>query len=226
MVTLRPLYQDDHLLVFDKPAGLLSVPGRGPDKADCLSARAQALYPDALVVHRLDMGTSGLIAMARGPAAQRQLSMAFAQRQTHKRYVAVVVGSPDTRQADTAGWSDIHLPLIVDWPNRPRSKVDHTTGKPSHTRWRVLGQGVVAGLPTTALELEPVTGRSHQLRVHLMAMGHPILGDELYAPPEVHHATPRLLLHARDLNLPHPHTQQRVAVHSPAPWQDNWPWAG
>ena len=224
-VPLATLYSDDLLLVFDKPAGLLSVPGRGPDKADCLSARAQATYPDALVVHRLDMGTSGLLALARGPEAQRTLSMAFAQRQVHKRYVAVVAGTPDTRGADAEGWSSINLPLIVDWPNRPRSKVDHTLGKPSHTRWRVLGTGPVGGLVATALELEPVTGRSHQLRVHLMALGHPILGDDLYAPGVVQGAADRLLLHARDLDLPHPGHGGRVVVHSPTPWLDRWPWS-
>lgn len=218
------VYADDHLLVFDKPAGLLSVPGRGPDKADCLSARAQALYPDALVVHRLDMGTSGLLVLARGAVAQRQLSMAFAERQVHKRYVAVVAGTPETHNADAEGWSHIHLPLIVDWPNRPRSKVDHQVGKPSHTRWRVLGTGCVGGQAATALALEPVTGRSHQLRVHLMALGHPIIGDDLYAPATVQAAAPRLLLHACDLDLPHPSGGGRVVLHRPAPWQDTWPW--
>ncbi len=207
------VYADDALLVFDKPAGLLSVPGRGPEHADCLSARAQALYPNALVVHRLDMGTSGLLVLARSLAAQRTLSHAFASRQVHKRYEAVVAGQPDTAQADTEGWSDIHLPLIVDWPNRPKSKVDFDIGKPSHTRWRVLGPGPCAlpdGRPSTLLELEPVTGRSHQLRVHLQAIGHPILGDELYADDVALNAAPRLLLHACNIDLPHPVTGQRL----------------
>ncbi|WP_208299904.1 pseudouridine synthase, partial [Aquabacterium sp. A08] len=177
-VTVR--HADDALLVLDKPAGLLSVPGRGPEHADCLSARVQALYPDALVVHRLDMATSGLVLMARGPEAQRTLSRAFAERRVHKRYVAVVAGQPDPAGADADGWCEIHLPLIVDWPNRPKSKVDFALGKPSHTRWRLAPDapsavaGAAAG-PTARLELEPVTGRSHQLRVHLQALGHPIL---------------------------------------------------
>jgi tRNA pseudouridine32 synthase/23S rRNA pseudouridine746 synthase len=213
------VYTDDHLLVLDKPAGLLCVPGRGPDKADCLSARAQAIYPDALVVHRLDMGTSGLVVMARGAAAQRTLSAAFAERQVHKRYEAVVAGVPDATGADAEGWSDIRLPLTVDWPNRPKSKVDVDIGKPSHTRWRVLSVADVPGLgPCARLVLEPVTGRTHQLRVHLLALGHPMLGDELYAVGAVLAAAPRLLLHACAITLPHPVTAQTLSFTSPAPF--------
>ncbi|MDP3522623.1 MAG: RluA family pseudouridine synthase [Hydrogenophaga sp.] len=219
MATLQTVYADDHLLVLDKPAGLLCVPGRGPDKTDCLSARAQAMYPDALVVHRLDMGTSGLVVMARGAPAQRTLSLAFAERQVHKRYEAVVVGVPDTSGADAAGWSDIHLPLIVDWPNRPKSKVDVDIGKPSHTRWRVLAVSDVPGLgPCARLALEPVTGRSHQLRVHLLALGHPMLGDDLYAEGAALAAAPRLLLHACAIELPHPVSGERLGFTSPAPF--------
>lgn len=228
--TLRPVdvpagvqlvYADDALLVFDKPAGLLSVPGRGADNADCLSARAQALYPDALVVHRLDMGTSGLLVLARGLAAQRTLSHAFASRQVHKRYEAVVAGQLGPCQADAEGWSDIHLPLIVDWPNRPKSKVDFDIGKPSHTRWRVLGPGpfdLPDGRPTTRLALEPITGRSHQLRLHLQAIGNPILGDELYADDLALDAAPRLLLHACSIDLPHPVSTQRLTLQTPPPF--------
>jgi tRNA pseudouridine32 synthase / 23S rRNA pseudouridine746 synthase len=209
------LHADDALLVLNKPAGLLSVPGRGPENADCLSARAQALYPDALIVHRLDMGTSGLLVMARGLAAQRILSLAFAQRQVHKRYEAVVAGVPDAAQADAEGWSDIHLPLIVDWPNRPKSKVDFDIGKPSHTRWRLLSTASQPDGTTARLALEPVTGRSHQLRVHLQSLGHPILGDELYADEATLAAAPRLLLHACWIDLPHPQTGQRLCFDSP-----------
>lgn len=213
------LYADEHLLVLNKPSGLLSVPGRGPDNADCLSARVQAHYPDALVVHRLDMGTSGLWVMARGAEAQRSLSASFAQRRVHKCYEAVVSGLPDTRNADAGGWDDIGLPLIVDWPNRPKSKVDHDIGKPSHTRWRVQrAEPKAFGIPATRLELEPVTGRSHQLRVHLQAIGHPILGDELYADDTALAAAPRLLLHARQLLLPHPTSGQAMRFLSPAPF--------
>lgn len=215
--SITVLHADPHLLVLDKPAGLLSVPGRGPENADCLSARAQQHYPDALVVHRLDMATSGLLVMARGAAAQRTLSRAFAERRVHKSYVAVAAGTlpllPD--------WQDIALPLIVDWPRRPRSKVCHDTGKPSHTRWRALAHEtwpVAGGLAATRLELEPVTGRSHQLRVHLMATGHPLLGDELYAEGSALAAAPRLLLHASRIALPHPHTGEPLHFHSAVPF--------
>ena len=153
------VHADDTLLVLDKPAGLLSVPGRGPGNADALSARVQAVFPDALIVHRLDQATSGLLVMARGIEAQRALSRAFAERRVHKRYEAVVWGVPDTSQADAEGWSDIRLPLIVDWPNRPRSKVDWDIGKPSHTRWRLLQ--AQADRARLLLELpHPATGRT------------------------------------------------------------------
>ncbi|TXD66999.1 RluA family pseudouridine synthase, partial [Mitsuaria sp. TWR114] len=190
----RVLHADDHLVVVDKPSGLLSVPGRGEDKQDCAWARVAAGWPDALIVHRLDQSTSGLIVFARGEAMQRALSEAFAARLVDKRYEAVVHGLV-ARDA-----FEIDLPLIVDWPNRPRQMVDAERGKPSLTRVRVLQRDLAAG--TTRVELEPVTGRSHQLRVHLLAAGHPILGDALYAPPEILARAPRLLLHARDLRLP------------------------
>ncbi|WP_295956483.1 pseudouridine synthase [Rhodoferax sp.] len=193
---LDTLYADAHILVFNKPSGLLSVPGRGDDKQDCLSARAQRAYPDALVVHRLDMSTSGLIVMARGIAMQRLLNAAFAGREVAKRYTAVVAGRPDGEHGQ------IDLPILVDWPNRPLRKIDWEHGKPSCTRWRVLE--TMDG--STRLELEPVTGRSHQLRVHLAAIGHPILGDALYAPATVQAMAGRLLLHASSLALQHPAT--------------------
>ena len=209
------IHADEQLLVLDKPAGLLAVPGRGEDKHDCLSARAQALWPEALVVHRLDMATSGLLLMARGAQVQRQLSMAFAARSVHKRYEAVVHGLlAPPESAD--GWGEIALPLILDWPNRPRSVVDPVRGKPSLTRWRVLAQDRAGG--STRVALEPVTGRSHQLRVHLLALGHPILGDALYAPPEVQARADRLLLHACALRLPHPASGQDCEFTSPAPF--------
>ena len=213
---LSLVHADEALLVFDKAADLLSVPGRGPEKADCLAARAQARWPDAQVVHRLDMATSGLMVMARGPAMQRALSLAFAERRVSKRYVAVVAGTPQADTADAQGWSHIHLPLIVDWPNRPRSKVDFEQGKPSLTRWRVLGPG---SLPhTTRLLLEPVTGRSHQLRVHLQALGHPIVGDSLYAPAAWQAQAPRLWLHASALGLAHPVSGQWQHWHCAPPF--------
>lgn len=210
------LHADDALLALDKPAGLLSVPGRGEDKQDCLSARVQRLYPDALIVHRLDMATSGLLLMARGADMQRRLSMAFEARAVHKRYVAVVAGHVPAPDGD--GWGEINLPLLTDWPNRPLQKVD-AAGKPSLTRWRVLAHEQDAeGRPQTRLELEPVTGRSHQLRVHLQAIGHPILGDALYAAVEEQARSARLLLHASAVTLPHPLCGAMLELESPVPF--------
>jgi tRNA pseudouridine32 synthase/23S rRNA pseudouridine746 synthase len=207
------VYADDSLLVLDKPAGLLSVPGRGEDKQDCLSRRVQRLFPDAMVVHRLDMATSGLMVMARGPQVQRILNEAFAARYVHKRYETVVQG---VLSAVTPDWQRIDLPIFLDWDNRPKRIIDHARGKPSCTLWQVLA--VNPAEQTTRLSLEPVTGRSHQLRVHLQAIGHAILGDALYAAPEVAAKAPRLLLHACALELPHPCSQQTLRFVSPAPF--------
>lgn len=204
------LHVDAHLIVALKPSGLLSVPGLGEKGQDCLSARVQALFADALVVHRLDMSTSGLMLFARGPVAQKSLSRTFAARQVHKRYVAIVAGRP----AEDAG--EIDLPLIADWPNRPRQKVDPSIGKPSLTRYRMLAYD--ASRDASRLELEPVTGRAHQLRVHLQAIGHPILGDALYAPPELCRQSTRLLLHASGLRLSHPAGGETLAWNSAAPF--------
>jgi tRNA pseudouridine32 synthase/23S rRNA pseudouridine746 synthase len=207
------LYADDTLLVVDKPSGLLAVPGRGVDKQDCLSVRLQARFPDALIVHRLDMATSGLMVMARGVVSQRALSKAFAAREVMKRYVAVVAGRPESPPQD---WGMIDMPIIVDWPNRPLRIVDPLRGKPSLTRWRVLGHDETGS--NTRVELEPVTGRSHQLRVHLRELGHPILGDTLYGPPEVQALAGRLLLHACSLRFAHPLTGETLAFESAAPF--------
>lgn len=185
---MRIVHVDDRLVVIDKPAGLLSVPGR--TEPDCASARVQALYADALIVHRLDQATSGLLLFARGPQAQRELSADFAERRVDKVYIAVVAGHLD-------GEGLIDLPLAADWPHRPRQQVDFERGKPSQTRWRALGHN--GG--TTRVRLEPLTGRSHQLRVHMAALGHAILGDALYAAPDVAAASPRLLLHASELSI-------------------------
>ena len=192
------LYADEALLVLDKPAGLLSVPGKGDDKQDCLSARVQAIYPDALVVHRLDMATSGLIVMALGADAQRSLNDAFAKRRVEKRYVAVVQGCMPEQSGE---WGEIDLPIMVDWPNRPRRMINHATGKPSLTRWQRVSCDVAQ--QTTRVALAPVTGRSHQLRVHLKALGYPIVGDALYGDVDPALGQ-RLLLHASELALPHP----------------------
>lgn len=207
------VYADDTLLVLDKPSGLLAVPGRGADKQDCAAARVQASYPDALIVHRLDMATSGLMVMARGAAAQRALSKAFAAREVTKRYIALVTGR---LEAPAQGWGTIALPITVDWPSRPLRIVDHQLGKPSLTRWRVLGNDETGS--STRVELEPVTGRSHQLRVHLRELGHPILGDALYAPPEVRAMAERLLLHACSLRFVHPQTGKALAFECLTPF--------
>jgi tRNA pseudouridine32 synthase/23S rRNA pseudouridine746 synthase len=196
------VHADATLLVVNKPAGMLSVPGRGEAGKDNLTAHVQACFADALIVHRLDMGTSGLMMFARGAEMQRALSMAFEARRVAKAYVAVVEGqvAVDSGQIEAA--------LRVDWPRRPRQVVDNENGKPSLTRWRVLQR-----LPqTTRLHLEPVTGRSHQLRVHLQSIGHPICGDELYAPLPL--SAPRLMLHATHLELQHPITGQALAFSS------------
>jgi len=212
-MTPRPLclYEDADLLVLVKPAGLLSVPGRGEDKQDCLSTRAQVFWPDALIVHRLDMATSGLIVLARNKTAQAQLSQAFAERRVHKRYVAIAAG-----QALPPGWQQVDAPLRCDWERRPLQMVDAIAGKPSSTRYcRSPGQD---GLPPgcTRLWLEPITGRSHQLRVHMAHLGSPLLGDGLYAPRAVQRLAPRLLLHAQSLGFTHPANGQRLFFHSPA----------
>lgn len=193
------LHADETFLVLSKPSGLLSVPGRGDDKQDCLSRRVQLCFPDALVVHRLDMATSGLMLMARGIEAQRALGELFAQRRIQKTYVAVVHGQ--MRPAVSANaWQLIDLPIAADWARRPLRMID-IAGKPSQTPWRVLGHDLQAG--TTRVELQPVTGRSHQLRVHLQALGHPIMGDALYAG-ELAGDAPRLMLHATQLSFSHP----------------------
>lgn len=219
------IYADDALLVLNKPSGLLAVPGRGEDKQDCLSARVQQQFPDALVVHRLDMATSGLMLMARGTAAQGALSRAFAVREVHKRYMAVVDGHLAPPAGTLDGWGVIDLPIVVDWPKRPLRIIDKERGKPSLTRWRVFPNDPRWGAPTsdedaatTRLELEPVTGRSHQLRVHLQALGHPILGDALYASPAAQARAKRLLLHAWALRIRHPQTGHVLAFDSPPPF--------
>ena len=210
------VYADESLLVVNKPAGLLAVPGRGDDKQDCLSSRVQALYPDARVVHRLDMATSGLMLLARSRAVQRSLSQAFAARQVQKTYEAVVQGLPLIPSPTDDGWATINLPIAVDWPRRPLRVIDTLLGKPSITRWQVHSHDARANC--SRLHLEPVTGRSHQLRVHLQALGHPILGDALYAPAPVQACAPRLMLHARELRLIHPVTGVAVQFQSPTPF--------
>ena len=202
------LFADEHLIAIDKPSGLLSVPGRGEAGRDCASARVQSIHTDALIVHRLDMSTSGVLLMARGAAMQRALSGVFATRAIRKQYVAVVEGrlEPDEGAID--------LPIAADWPNRPRQRID-AEGKPSLTRWRVLSRDAVDN--TTRLALEPMTGRTHQLRVHLRAIGHPIVGDALYGST-TDRTTSRLMLHAHGLELAHPATSLPLALIAPMPF--------
>ena len=200
------LHVCDDLLVAEKPAGLLSVPGRAEANRDCMIARLQASYPNALTVHRLDQVTSGLMLFVRGKAMQVALSAQFERRQVGKRYEALVQGVVEEEVGEIA------LPLICDWPNRPKQKVDFKLGKPALTRWRVMARD--AGAQCTRLELEPVTGRSHQLRLHLASIGHPIVGDVLYgADPAA-----RVCLHARALAFVHPRSGQAMAFESPVPF--------
>lgn len=205
---LHVVHADDDLLAIDKPSGLLSVPGRGPDKADCALARVMEEFPDALTVHRLDMATSGLLLFARSKDMQRALSGLFASGGIAKRYVADVWGVP----APASG--EIDLPLITDWPQRPLQKVDRETGKPSITRYETSS---VHGT-FSRLALTPLTGRSHQLRVHLAQIGHPILGDEFYAHPDALAARGRLALHAAALRFEHPATRAAMSLESTCPF--------
>lgn len=208
---LDVVFVDEDLVVVVKPAGLLSVPGRGEARADCLAARVQRRWPDALIVHRLDMATSGLLVLGRGADMQRALSVAFADRRVDKRYESWVQGLV------AADEGEVDLPLITDWPRRPRQMVCFEHGKPSLTRYRVLERDPWSGpVGRTRVSLEPVTGRSHQLRVHLLALGHPILGDELYGPEPA--PTQRMMLHAAELRLPHPRSGERLHLSSAVPF--------
>ena len=207
MDPLDVLHEDGHIIVVNKPSGLLSVPGRGEHLADCLISRVRAAFPDALLVHRLDRDTSGVMVFALTAHAQRNLSMQFEKRSTKKTYVARVSGEI----AEKTGTVD--LPLIVDWPNRPLQKVCHETGKPAVTDWRVLK----IGGGETRVRLFPKTGRSHQLRVHMLALGHVILGDPLYATGEaLDH--PRLMLHSEELRLNHPESGKGMNFRAKAPF--------
>ena len=216
MCALEILHVDEALVVSNKPSGLLAVPGRGPQKQDCLSARVQRQFDDALIVHRLDMGTSGLMILARGLEMQRRLQRQFALGQVNKGYVAVVSGRP---AVPAMQWQQIDAAMRVDWPNRPRSMIDPVQGKASRTRWRLLDapefhpalqpaffRPHVAHGTHSVLELAPETGRSHQIRVHLDSIGHPIAGDALYGNAINQGMAPRLLLHASHRPFTHPET--------------------
>ncbi len=204
---LDVIHEDHEILVINKPAGLLSVPGRGEHLADCLLTRVQAVFPQALLVHRLDRDTSGLIVFGLSPHAQRNLSSQFEKRTTKKTYVARVWGKLEPKSGT------VDLPLIVDWPNRPRQMVDHENGKQAITDWRVLRSGENA----TRVRLMPRTGRSHQLRVHMLGLGHPILGDPFYATGEAREF-PRLMLHSEELRLSHPDGGEGMRFRAKAPF--------
>ena len=201
------VYADDQIMVLDKPSGLLSVPGKTVGRRDCLELRLRALYPETLLVHRLDCDTSGVMIFARSKAAQGFLGQEFEQRRSEKTYIARLWGhlTPETGRVD--------LPLGTDWPNRPRQKVDHENGRAAQTDWQVIAyEG-----DTTRVALHPLTGRSHQLRVHMLELGHPILGDPIYATGEALHF-PRLMLHAESLSLHHPITKERVMFAAACPF--------
>ncbi|EKN6009460.1 TPA: bifunctional tRNA pseudouridine(32) synthase/23S rRNA pseudouridine(746) synthase RluA [Yersinia enterocolitica] len=189
------LYQDQHIMVVNKASGLLSVPGRAPENKDSVMTRIQADFPTAESVHRLDMATSGVIVVALTKAAERELKRQFRERKPKKSYIARVWG----HLAQDEGLID--LPLICDWPNRPKQKVCYETGKPSQTLYQVLSRDADG---STRVKLSPITGRSHQLRVHMLAIGHPILGDGFYAHPEAKAMASRLQLHAQELCITHP----------------------
>ena len=201
------LHEDAEVLLVDKPSGLLSVPGKGEHLADCLIARVQAVFPEALLVHRLDRDTSGVMIFAIAPHAQRHLGLQFEKRMTRKTYVARVWGVPEEKSGT------VDLPLIVDWPNRPLQMVCHETGKPAQTDWKKIKSDG----ETARMRLFPKTGRSHQLRVHMLALGHPILGDPFYATGPARDF-PRLMLHSEELRFNHPQGGTSTKVRAKAPF--------
>jgi len=204
------IYADDAFVIANKPYDVLSVPGRGEDKQDCLWRRVQTIFPTARVVHRLDYATSGVMVLALTLEAQRSLNRSFQERQTHKRYQAIISGTPEQSEGS------VELPLRCDWENRPLQIVDFEQGKNALTHWKVLSKE--GSEQDTRVELTPITGRSHQLRVHMQAMGHPILGDRFYADTEGQAKSDRLLLHAEQLSFPHPITGEFVEFFVPCPF--------
>ena len=205
---LNIVFKDEHLLVLNKPSGLVTVPGKALEHKDSLELRVQRVYPTAKIVHRLDMATSGLLVMALDKDTHRQLSKQFELRQTRKTYIARVYGEVSGERGS------VDLPLICDWPNRPKQMVCQQRGKPSLTHWRVLERND----NSTRMELTPVTGRSHQLRVHMLSLGHPILGDRLYAHSDALTMAQRLQLHAQTLGFTHPVTELPLELSAPVPF--------
>lgn len=205
---LRIVHEDDALIAVDKPSGLLSVPGRAEGLTDCVENRLRERDPSVLLLHRLDMDTSGVMLFARSPEARRHIARQFNERRIEKVYEAVVWGRPEGDEGV------IEAPLVVDWPNRPRQKVCHETGRPSTTKWAVLQE---MG-PLTRLRLWPRTGRTHQLRVHLLHIGCPIAGDPFYAEGVARMAMPRLALHAASIRFRHPLGGKWVTYKAPVPF--------
>lgn len=210
IIDLPILYSDETMLVIDKPAGLLSQPGRRAEKWDSVITRIKAHYPQAVAVHRLDEPTSGLMMVPINKAMGSGLSKSFRERLVNKRYEAIVTGIMEKDEGS------VDFPLMADWPNRPRQKIDFENGRASLTHYWVLERNLKENW--TRVDLEPYTGRSHQLRMHLMALGHAILGDPLYADPETLSRAPRMLLHAKHLDLDHPLTGQKLVFDSPVPF--------
>ncbi|MCU4677431.1 bifunctional tRNA pseudouridine(32) synthase/23S rRNA pseudouridine(746) synthase RluA [Catenovulum sp. 2E275] len=202
------IYHDKDIVVFNKPSGLLSVRGKLPEHQDSLEARAQRVWPKIGIVHRLDMATSGIMVWALHKAAHSNLARQFQERQTSKHYIARVYGHPIAEQGL------IELPLICDWPNRPKQMVEHNVGKKSATFWQVIGKDT----ESSRILLHPITGRSHQLRVHMLALGHPILGDRLYAHPQALALAPRLQLHAERLQFSHPISGENLEFYAACPF--------
>ncbi|MFZ8878472.1 MAG: RluA family pseudouridine synthase [Paracoccaceae bacterium] len=204
---IEVVYEDAHVVAVNKPTGLLSVPGKGEHLSDCLLSRVMVAFPEALLVHRLDRDTSGVMVFALTPHAQRSMSMQFEARRTKKAYVACVAGEVQESEGE------IDLPLIVDWPNRPKQMVCHDTGKPAVTKFK----RVSVTDDQSRLRLFPKTGRSHQLRIHCLAIGHPILGDPLYSPETVTDF-PRLLLHSEELRINHPESGKGLRFRTKCPF--------
>jgi len=209
-IKLDILYEDDYLLIINKPAGLLSVPGRGKEKQDCLISRVQLTHPAALIVHRLDMATSGILILALDKETHRLLSQQFAQRVIDKQYIAVVSGELTQPQGL------IDMPMICDWPNRPMQMIDTEQGKPAQTHYELTEYSAKSN--TSRLLLKPVTGRTHQLRLHCQYIGHPILGDGLYADDQARKASDRLLLHASYINFAHPVSNESLTIKCKVPF--------
>lgn len=207
-VPLSILHHDSALLVVDKPSGLLSVPGKDPGKEDCLIDRLRLVFPEVLLVHRLDCDTSGVMVFALTKAAQGNLGQQFEKRQTKKIYVARLAGRLEPKEGT------VDLPLCVDWPNRPRQHVNHERGKPAVTDYRVIRYDG----DTTRVRLMPQTGRSHQLRVHMLELGHPILGDQIYAEGPARANYPRMMLHAESLRIRHPELGKTMTFTAPLPF--------